>query len=146
MRVAIGADHRGVALKAKVKDMLERAGHSVEDQGAHSNESVDYPDFAAAVASRVSNGQFERGILICGTGTGMCIAANKFANVRAVNCQDELTAQMSRRHNDANVLCLPADLLGEKPIEGLITSWLDTAFEGGRHARRVDKLSQLDRC
>lgn len=146
MRVAIGADHRGVALKAKVKDILDRGGHSVEDVGAHSSESVDYPDFAAAVASRVSSGQADRGILICGTGTGMCIAANKFAGVRAANCQDELTAQMSRRHNDANVLCLPADLLGEKPIEGLVAAWLDTAFEGGRHARRVEKIAQLDRC
>ena len=127
-------------------DLLERQGHQVEDLGTNSAEGVDYPDYAAAVASRVSQGEAERGILICGTGSGMCIAANKFRGVRAVNCQDELTAQMSRRHNDANVLCLPADFLGEKPIDTLVTSWLNTAFEGGRHARRVEKIAELDHC
>ena len=112
MRIAVGADHRGYALRAKVIDQIERLGHEVEDVGTFTDEAVDYPDIAARVARKVSRGEAERGILICGTGVGMCIAANKFHGVRAAPCHDDLTAEMSRRHNDSNILCLSADLLG----------------------------------
>jgi len=146
MRIAIGSDHRGVQLKAKIVELLEGLGHEVEDVGPRVETSVDYPDYAAQVASKVSAKQVDRGILICGTGIGMAIAANKFAGVRAAPCNDELTAEMSRRHNDLNVLCLSADLLGGSPrVEPLVKTWLDTAFEGGRHGRRVEKISELDK-
>ena len=105
---------------------------------------MDYPDIAAAVARRVSAGEVDRGILICGTGLGMCIAANKFPGVRAAPCHDDLTAEMSRRHNDLNVLCLSGDILGERLVDRLVAIWLSTEFEGGRHARRVQKISELE--
>jgi ribose 5-phosphate isomerase B len=146
MRIAIGSDHRGVQLKAKIVELLDGLGYEVEDVGTREETSVDYPDYAAQVASKVSAQQVDRGILICGTGIGMAIAANKFVGVRAAPCNDELTAEMSRRHNDLNVLCLSADLLGGSPrVEPLVKTWLDTAFEGGRHARRVEKISELDK-
>jgi ribose 5-phosphate isomerase B len=145
MRIAIGADHRGFSIRAKVVDLLKQLGHEVDDVGAFSPEAVDYPDIAAEVASRVSHGQAERGILVCGTGLGMCIAANKFHGVRAAPCHDDLTAELSRRHNDSNILCLSADLLGERLIDRMIELWLNTPFEGGRHARRVEKIIDLER-
>ena len=123
---------------------MRRLGHEVEDVGTYSGEAVDYPDIAALVARKVSRGEVDRGILVCGTGLGMCIAANKFPGVRAAPCHDDLTAEMSRRHNDANVLCLSADLLGERLVDRMIEIWLNTAFEGGRHARRVDKICHLE--
>ncbi|MGD9645659.1 MAG: ribose 5-phosphate isomerase B [Pirellulales bacterium] len=144
MRIAVGSDHRGFAVKGKVIALLKRLMHEVEDFGAHSGDAVDYPDVAVQVASRVSSGQAERGILICGTGLGMCIAANKFRGVRAATCHDDLTAEMSRRHNDVNVLCLSADMLGERLIDRMVEIWLTTQFEGGRHARRVQKISDLE--
>lgn len=144
MRVAIGSDHRGVTVKSKIVALLERLGHQVVDVGATGNESVDYPDFAADVAGQVSCGEVDRGILICGTGLGMCIAANKFRGVRAATCHDDVTAEMSRRHNDVNVLCLSADMLGERLIDRMVETWLNTEFEGGRHARRVDKITRLE--
>jgi ribose 5-phosphate isomerase B len=144
MHIAFGTDHRGYAIRARVIDLLQRMGHEVEDQGTHSGEAVDYPDIAARVARRVGRGDAERGILICGTGLGMCIAANKFPGVRAAPCHDDLTAEMSRRHNDANILCLSADLLGERLIDRMIELWLTTPFEGGRHARRVDKITAIE--
>lgn len=144
MRVAIGSDHRGVGLKARVCEILTAKGLTVNDVGPTSNESVDYPDFASLVASQVSQGEVDRGILICGTGIGMAIAANKYPNVRAAPCNDEIAAEMSRRHNDLNVLCLSSDILGNGPIDRLIELWIDTAFEGGRHARRLDKIAQLE--
>jgi ribose 5-phosphate isomerase B len=103
----------------------------------HSSESVDYPDFAALVAGKVASGEAQRGILICGTGIGMQIAANKFPRVRAAVCHDELYAEMSRRHNDTNVLCLPGNLVGERRVDQLVSTWMATEFEGGRHARRI---------
>ena len=112
--------------------------------GTFSGEAVDYPDVAAVVAEKVSRGEVERGILVCGTGLGMCIAANKYRGVRAAPCHDDLTAEMSRRHNDSNVLCLSSDLLGERLIDRMIELWLTTPFEGGRHARRVEKITQLE--
>ena len=145
MRIAIGADHRGFPVRSKVVDAVRRLGHEAIDVGTFSPEAVDYPDIAADVAQRVSHGEVERGILVCGTGLGMCIAANKVVGVRAAPCHDDVTAEMSRRHNDSNVLCLSADLLGERLIDHMIEIWLNTPFEGGRHARRVDKITALER-
>lgn len=145
MRVAVGADHRGVATKNKVLALLARLEHEVVDCGAQGSESVDYPDIAVLVARLVAAGEADRGILICGSGLGMCIAANKIAGVRAAPCHDDLTAEMSRRHNDLNVLCLSADMLGERLIDRMVEIWLTTEFEGGRHARRIDKIRQLER-
>jgi ribose 5-phosphate isomerase B len=144
VRIAVGSDHRGFAVKGKLVALLKRLTHEVEDFGAQSGDAVDYPDVAAEVASRVSAGQVDRGILICGTGLGMCIAANKFRGVRAATCHDDLTAEMSRRHNDVNVLCLSADMLGERLIDRMVEIWLTTEFEGGRHARRVQKITDLE--
>ena len=144
MRIAIGTDHRGFTVRSKVIDLLERLGHEVVDMGTFTGDAVDYPDIAAMVASQVSNGEVERGILVCGTGLRMCIAANKFHGVRAAPCHDDLTAEMSRRHNDTNVLCLSADLLGERLIDRMVELWLSTGFEGGRHARRVGKIVELE--
>jgi ribose 5-phosphate isomerase B len=145
MRIAIGADHRGFDIRTKVVQLLKQLGHEVLDVGAFTPEAVDYPDIAAEVAGRVSRGEVERGILVCGTGLGMCIAANKFHGVRAAPCHDDLTAELSRRHNDSNVLCLSADLLGERLIDRMIELWLNTPFEGGRHARRIEKIDNLER-
>jgi ribose 5-phosphate isomerase B len=144
MRIAIGSDHRGFDVKTNVVELLRRLGHEVDDRGTHSAEAVDYPDVAAAVAHEVADGRAERGILICGSGIGMAIAANKIPGVRAAPCHDDLTAEMSRRHNDLNVLCLSADMLGERLIDRMVEIWLSTDFEGGRHARRVEKISQLE--
>jgi len=144
MRIAVGTDHRGYEIRSKLIDMLERLGHEVDDVGTFTDESVDYPDIAARVARKVSNGEAERGVLVCGTGLGMAIAANKFSGVRAAPCHDDLTAEMSRRHNDSNVLCLSSDLLGERLIDRMVELWLSTPFEGGRHARRVDKIAGLE--
>jgi ribose 5-phosphate isomerase B len=145
MRIAVGCDHRGFSVRNKLVELLQRLGHEVDDVGAFSDEAVDYPDIAALVAGKVSRQQADRGILVCGTGVGMCIAANKFSHVRAAPCHDELTAEMSRRHNDANVLCLSADLLSDQHIDRMISIWLSTSFEGGRHARRVEKINSLER-
>lgn len=145
MRIAVASDHRGHLIRAKVVELVRQLGHEVLDLGPTTSDPVDYPDFAALVAQRVSSGEVERGILICGTGLGMCIAANKFPGVRAAPCHDDLTAEMSRRHNDLNVLCLSADMLGERLIDRMIEIWLTTPFEGGRHARRVEKIVALER-
>ncbi|HWB13540.1 MAG TPA: ribose 5-phosphate isomerase B [Pirellulales bacterium] len=145
MRIAIGSDHRGFAIKQKLIDLLKRLGQEVEDVGTYSAESIDYPDVASIVGGKVSRAEVQRGILICGTGIGMSIVANKFPGVRAAPCHDDLSAEMSRRHNDLNVLCLSADMLGEKLIDRMVEIWLKTEFEGGRHARRVEKISKLER-
>jgi ribose 5-phosphate isomerase B len=144
MRIAVGSDHRGFGVKSKIIDLLKRLNQEVVDVGTNSCESVDYPDVALLVAEQVSSKAVDRGILICGTGIGMAIAANKLPGVRAAPCHDDLTAEMSRRHNDLNVLCLSADMLGEKLIDRMIEIWLKTEFEGGRHARRVEKISELE--
>jgi ribose 5-phosphate isomerase B len=144
MKIAVGSDHRGFDVKRRVVTLLQQLGHEVVDVGATSKDSVDYPDFAYLVAKAVSDGQAERGILVCGSGIGMCIAANKVKGVRAAPCHDNITAEMSRRHNDANVLCLSADLLGGELIDRMIRIWLETPFEGGRHARRVEKIAQIE--
>ena len=123
---------------------LREAGHDVVDVGTNCDESVDYTDFGSAVSDMVSKQEAERGILICGTGIGMSITANKFRGVRATTCSDELTAEICRRHNDVNVLCLSGDMLGERPIDGMINKWLTTEFDGGRHARRLTKISEIE--
>ena len=145
MRIAVGSDHRGFEVKARILELLRTFDHEPIDAGPGVCEAVDYPDVAAVVASAVSRGEVDRGILICGTGIGMAIAANKFPGVRAAPCHDDLTAEMSRRHNDLNVLCLSADLLGERLINRMIELWLTTPFEGGRHARRIEKIAQQER-
>jgi ribose 5-phosphate isomerase B len=144
MKIGIGSDHRGFDVKRRIVTLLERLGHEVSDVGPVGSESVDYPDYAFEVARAVSGGQVDRGILICGTGIGMCIAANKVAGVRAAPCHDSITAEMSRRHNDANVLCLSADLLGGELLDRMVRIWLETEFEGGRHARRVEKITRFE--
>jgi len=144
MKIAIGSDHRGYDVKRRVISVLENLGHEVFDVGPQKRESVDYPDYAFQVALAVSEGRVDRGVLICGTGIGMCIAANKVRGVRAAPCHDSITAEMSRRHNDANVLCLSADLLGDELIDRMVRIWLETEFEGGRHARRVDKITRFE--
>jgi ribose 5-phosphate isomerase B len=144
MKVAVASDHRGYHLKEKVIALLKAKGHEAIDDGPATEQAVDYPDFAALVARRVSAGEVDRGILICGTGLGMAIAANKFPGVRAAACADEVTAELSRRHNDLNVLCLSGDLLSSRVTELLVEKWIDTEFEGGRHERRVEKIRQLE--
>lgn len=144
MQIAIGCDHRGYQVKTKIVELLKRLDHSVVDVGTDDTASVDYPDIAADVAHRVAKGEADRGILICGSGLGMCIAANKVPGIRAASCHDDLTAEMSRRHNNLNVLCLSADMLGEKLIDRMVEIWLKTEFEGGRHARRVEKITALE--
>jgi ribose 5-phosphate isomerase B len=144
MRIAIGSDHRGYTVKTKVIELLQRLQHEVVDVGPEGSESIDYPDIAFEVGRRVGAGEVERGILICGSGIGMCIAANKIPGVRAAPCHDDLTAEMSRRHNDLNVICLSADMLGARLIDRMVEIWLSTPFEGGRHARRVDKITQIE--
>ena len=145
MRIAVGADHRGYEIRPKIVETVQHLGHEAIDVGSFSSDAVDYPDVAAEVARRVGSGEVDGGILVCGTGLGMCIAANKIAGARATPCHDETTAEMSRRHNNANIMCLSADLLGEKLIEKMIDTWLKTPFEGGRHARRVDKITEIER-
>jgi ribose 5-phosphate isomerase B len=128
----------------RVISLLKAKGHTVIDDGPSNEASVDYPDFAALVAKKVSSGEVDRGILICGTGIGMAISANKFPGVRAAACIDEVTAELSRRHNDLNVLCLSGDLLSSRVTERVVEKWMETEFEGGRHARRIDKIGQLE--
>lgn len=145
MKIAIGSDHRGLTVKQKLCQLLEKQGHSVMDCGPQAgSSSVDYVDYALAVGREVGEGRVDRGILICGTGIGMSIAANKVRGVRAAPCHDSITAELSRSHNDSNVLCLSADLLGEELIERMIRIWLETPFEGGRHARRVEKIQRFE--
>lgn len=140
MKIAIGSDHRGFEAKERLRALLRSLGQEVIDHGTASREACDYPDAGLAVACDVAERRADRGILLCGTGLGMSIAANKVAGVRAALCHDELTAQLSRRHNNANVLCLPADLVGDALMQSMVKLWLTTEFEGGRHARRVDKI------
>lgn len=145
MKVAIGADHAGFAAKEELKAVLRALGHAVEDKGTSSDASTDYPDYAAQVARAVTRGEAERGVLICGTGIGMCIAANKISGARAALVHDESTAELSRRHNDANIFCAGSRVLPLPRIAEILKVWLSTPFEGGRHQRRVDKISGLEK-
>ena len=144
MRISIGADHRGVALKEKLVPWLRSEGYEVSDEGAMTTQSVDYPDYAAKVAEKVAHGEADRGVLVCASGVGMCITANKVHGVRAANCLDDEFARLSRQHNDTNVVCLSGDRLDEETAKRLVNVWLDTEFEGGRHARRVEKIADLE--
>lgn len=144
MRVAIGSDHRGYQAKEKIKAMLVSKGYDVLDFGADCAASCDYPDAAYPTCKSVVTHVSEFAILLCGSGIGMCMSANKVRGIRAALCHDELTAEMSRRHNDANVLCLPADLIGEELMRRIVEVWLKTGFEGGRHERRVKKIMHYE--
>lgn len=144
MKIALGSDHRGYEAKKRIKLLVQELGITVVDHGTDSRKSCDYPDTGLAVARDVSAGRADRGILFCGSGVGMSITANKVRGVRAALCHDELTAQLSRRHNNANVLCLPADLVGDALMQSMVRTWLQTEFEGGRHARRVSKIESYE--
>ncbi len=144
MRVCLGSDHRGVHIKSRLLQSLQQNGFDVVDEGTNSEDPVDYPDFACKVAEKVGRGEADRGVLICGTGIGMAITANKFPGVRAASCHDEVMVEMSRRHNNVNVLCLPGDLIGDRPIDELVVMWLQTEFEGGRHEKRVQKIGSIE--
>ncbi|MFO7300926.1 MAG: ribose 5-phosphate isomerase B [Acidobacteriota bacterium] len=144
MRIALGADHAGVVLKEQLKQHLDRRGIQYEDFGTHTSESIDYPDVATVVAREVAAGRFDRGVLVCGTGIGMAIAANKVAGVRAAPVGDERSAALSREHNDANVLALGARVTSAELAIRLLDLFLDTPFAGGRHQRRLDKIALLD--
>ncbi len=145
MRIALGADHAGFPLKEKVKGFLLEKGHEVMDMGTLSEESTHYPLFAREVALAVQRGEADRGILICGTGIGMSITANKFRGVRAALCLNEYMARMSRKHNDANVLCLGDRVLGVDLALSIVSVWLETPFEGGRHRERVELIARMER-
>jgi len=139
--VAIASDHRGIALKAILSNSLRARGLKVVDLGPDSEEAVDYPDFADALAHEIASGEVERGVLICGSGIGMSIAANRHHQVRAALCHDADQARLSRQHNNANVLTLPGSTISNEDAETCLSAFLDTGFEGGRHARRVAKLA-----
>ncbi|MBV6493774.1 MAG: putative sugar phosphate isomerase YwlF [Turneriella sp.] len=141
MRIAIAADHGGFELKEAIK---KRLSAPFTDLGTNNAESVDYPDFGAALARRVASGEFERGILICGSGIGISIAANKIKGIRAALCHNKYTAEMARRHNDANVIAMGGRVVDENTAVEMVDIFLKTPFEGGRHARRVEKISALE--
>ena len=144
MKIAVGSDHAGFELKQRLAAWLGEAGHQVEDLGVASPARSDYPDQAAAVARAVAAGAAERGLLVCGTGVGMAIAANKVRGVRAANCDDLWVARLARAHNDVNVLALGARVVGPGLAEAILEAFLETPFEGGRHAARVDKIGGLE--
>lgn len=143
MKIALGCDHGGYALKCDIIKLLEKLGHEVVDFGCHSTESCDYPDFGEAAARAVASGQCDRGIVICTTGIGISIAANKVKGIRCAHCADSLEAEMTRRHNDANMMAIGAGFTGKNLAERMVEVFLSTEFEGGRHARRVDKLNAI---
>jgi ribose 5-phosphate isomerase B len=145
MKIALGADHAGFELKDKIEQYLEQKGISVQDHGTNSADSVDYPDYARQVAEDVIEKRVDYGILVCGTGIGMSIAANKVPGIRAANARNEADAQLSREHNDANILTLGARVLDEKEAVKIVERWLKTTFLGGRHGRRVEKISEIER-
>lgn len=144
MKIGIGSDHGGVDLKQVVADYLASRGVEVVDYGTDTADSVDYPDFGEKVSRMVSAGEVDRGILICGTGIGMSMVANKFPNVRAALCNDLFSAKMSRLHNDANVLVLGGRIIGRDLAAEIVRTWLDTAFEGDRHMRRLQKIKNIE--
>jgi ribose 5-phosphate isomerase B len=144
MLIAIGSDHGGFRLKEDIKEFLKEQGYEFRDFGTNSTDSVDYPDFARAVAQAVASGECGRGILICGTGVGISIAANKVKGIRAALCTDEYTAQMSREHNDANILALGERVTGFGLARSIVAKWLTTDFAGGRHSKRVCKIADLE--
>ena len=140
MKIAIGNDHGGLNFKGEVLDLMRELGHEVEDFGCNSPDSVDYPDYAALVCRAILDGHCQRGILICGSGVGMSMAANRRQGIRAALCQEQFTARMSREHNNANVLCLGARVVGPSLAVEIVRTWLSTEFAGGRHQRRIEKF------
>ena len=144
MKIAIGSDHRGYEAKERLKAMLTSKGFEVADMGTDSTTSCDYTDAAFPTCHEVTSGGAQSGILLCGTGLGMSISANKVHGIRAACCHDELTAEMSRRHNDSNILCLPADLIGEELMRRIVEVYINTPFDGGRHERRNQKISEFE--
>ncbi|MFK7767957.1 MAG: ribose 5-phosphate isomerase B [Mariniblastus sp.] len=144
MKVSIGSDHRGHEQRKVLVNVIESLGHEVDDQGSFSQESTDYPDIAVLVAKQITSGKSERGILVCGTGIGMSIAANKIDGIRAALACDVGAAKLSREHNNANVLCLAGSDFDEAQYHEMVTAWLTAEFEGGRHARRIEKVSELE--
>lgn len=145
MTIAVGADHAGFALKQSLVSHLESSGYKVTDVGTHNSDSVDYTDFAEQVAKAISAGKVQRGVLVCGSAIGMCIAANRYEGVRAVVLRDKFDARLSREHNDTNVACFGARVTKEKNALKLLNLWLTTEFEGGRHARRVEKIDKKEK-
>ncbi len=141
MRIAIGCDHAGYLYKNSIVAMLHHKGHSVQDFGTHSPHAVDYPDYAHAVATAVESGQADRGIVLCGSGNGVAMAANKHQGIRCALCWTEEIAALARRHNDANVIALPARFVTEILAQAMVRIFLETPFEGGRHQRRVEKIA-----
>ena len=144
MHIAIGSDHAGFNLKQAIIGLLIEMGHSYEDFGCYDTGSVDYPDIGLMVAEAVAQGRFEQGILICSTGIGMCIIANKISGIRAALCHDTFSARRAREHNDANVLCLGEGVIGQGLARDIVTTYLNSSFVGGRHARRLEKIKALE--
>lgn len=142
MKIVIGSDHAGFELKERIKDLLIKEKHLVQNEGCYSLDSVNYPEVAKKVASLVSSGAFDRGILICGTGLGMSMVANRFPNVRAALCHEPFTARMSREHNDSNILCIGGRVVGPALAEEMVQVWLFTPFSGGRHAERISMFEK----
>lgn len=145
MRIAIGADHAGFALKQHLRATLTRLGHDVDDRGTHGDSPIDYPPICADVARLVASGRADRGVLVGGSGQGEQMAANKVTGARAALCNDLYTARMSRAHNDANVLAIGGRIVAAGLADEIVTLWLDTPFEGGRHQRRVDQIMELEK-
>lgn len=146
MKIAIGSDHAGFADKEKIKRQLDELGVEYEDVGTTSTDSVDYPIYAKKVAEKVATGEAEQGILVCGSGNGMQIAANKIHGVRAALAWNEETARLARQHNDANVLSVPARMISSEEVKNVVKSFLGAKFEGGRHSRRVDEITKLEKA
>ena len=145
MKIVIGSDHGGIHLKEVMKQHLAERGIEVDDAGTYTEESCDYPDIAVKVCREITEGKADRGILVCGTGIGMSMAANKIKGIRAALCGDVFSATMSREHNDANVICLGERVLGPGLAVCILDAWLDTGFAGGRHARRVNKIMDIEK-
>jgi len=146
MKYFIGADHAGIDIKAYVKELFENLGHEVVDLGPNTKDRVDYPDYAAKVCQEVLEDENSKGILICGSGIGMSMAANKFDGIRAALCHNEYSAQMAREHNDANVICIGERVSGYGMVEAIVKSWNSASFQGGRHTGRVEKINKLGSC
>lgn len=143
MKVAVASDHAGFHMKSAIAEHLRAGGHEVIDLGTHNTESVDYPDFGAAIGRAVADGQVERGVAVCGSGIGICMAANKIPGVRAGTVHDVTSARLTRLHNDANIVCLGERFLGPQVALDAVDAFISTDFEGGRHARRVQKIDDL---
>lgn len=145
-RIALGADHAGYQVKERIKEFLQKLGHEVIDFGTHSADAVDYPDYAQQVAQSVASAEVERGVLVCGTGIGTAMVANKFPGIRAANCNDTYSARMAKEHTDANILTVGARVVDADHAIAIVKEWLNARFEGGRHQRRLDKLADIERA